>query len=161
VAYVGATRAIDHLLITFLRSRPSRFLRELALNPEVRGQTDSSLMRQAARLERELMRITKARLARQRSVERIREQFPELQGEEPTLRYRLFEEFFRRRREHRIDEKLAEYEKQKEGMLRLDEPSSKSRSRFERQSPRLNSAGFCRACDADGPPAAVHDCLIV
>jgi DNA helicase-2/ATP-dependent DNA helicase PcrA len=36
VAYVGATRAKDDLLITFASTRPSEFLREIALNPKYR-----------------------------------------------------------------------------------------------------------------------------
>ena len=39
VVYVGATRAIDNLLITFPEGNPSKFLFELALNPELENWT--------------------------------------------------------------------------------------------------------------------------
>jgi superfamily I DNA/RNA helicase len=36
VVYVGATRPKDDLLITFMQSKPSPFLNEIALNPELK-----------------------------------------------------------------------------------------------------------------------------
>src|SRR5215212_8536244 len=45
VAYVGATRPKDDLLITFASTKPSEFLREIALNPTYRDVEDDDLRR--------------------------------------------------------------------------------------------------------------------
>ena len=45
VAYVGATRPKDDLLITFASTRPSEFLREIALNPKYKEVEDEDLKR--------------------------------------------------------------------------------------------------------------------
>jgi ATP-dependent exoDNAse (exonuclease V) beta subunit len=45
VAYVGATRPKDDLLITFASTKPSEFLREIALNPRFRDVEDEDLKR--------------------------------------------------------------------------------------------------------------------
>ncbi|MDQ2693358.1 MAG: ATP-binding domain-containing protein, partial [Chloroflexota bacterium] len=45
VAYVGATRPKDDLLITFASTRPSEFLREIALNPKYKDVEDEDLKR--------------------------------------------------------------------------------------------------------------------
>jgi DNA helicase-2/ATP-dependent DNA helicase PcrA len=45
VTYVGATRPKDDLLITFASTRPSEFLREIALNPKYRDVEDDDLKR--------------------------------------------------------------------------------------------------------------------
>ncbi|HJS18818.1 MAG TPA: UvrD-helicase domain-containing protein [Anaerolineales bacterium] len=45
VAYVGATRAKDDLLVTFSTTRPSEFLREIALNPKYRDVEEDDLKR--------------------------------------------------------------------------------------------------------------------
>lgn len=59
VAYVGATRPKDDLLVTFSSARPSDFLLEMSLNPKFKGM-------EAADLQRELtssnLRLTKARV---------------------------------------------------------------------------------------------------
>jgi DNA helicase-2/ATP-dependent DNA helicase PcrA len=43
VAYVGATRPKDSILITFSSSKPSIFLPEISLNPKYKGLTDEEL----------------------------------------------------------------------------------------------------------------------
>ena len=45
VAYVGATRPKDDLLITFASTKPSEFLREIALNPRYRDVQEDDLHR--------------------------------------------------------------------------------------------------------------------
>jgi ATP-dependent exoDNAse (exonuclease V) beta subunit len=45
VTYVGATRAKDDLLITFSSTKPSEFLREIALNPKYRDVEEDELKR--------------------------------------------------------------------------------------------------------------------
>jgi superfamily I DNA/RNA helicase len=45
VTYVGATRPKDDLLITFASSKPSGFLREIALNPKYRSMEEDDLKR--------------------------------------------------------------------------------------------------------------------
>jgi DNA helicase-2/ATP-dependent DNA helicase PcrA len=56
VTYVGATRPKDDLLITFASTKPSDFLREIALNPRYRQVEDEELQRSltsaSLRLER-------------------------------------------------------------------------------------------------------------
>ena len=45
VAYVGATRSKDDLLITFASTKPSEFLWEIALNPKYRELDEEDLQR--------------------------------------------------------------------------------------------------------------------
>ncbi len=45
MAYVGATRPKDDLLITFASTKPSEFLREIALNPRYRDLEADDLKR--------------------------------------------------------------------------------------------------------------------
>ena len=45
VTYVGATRPKDDLLVTFASTKPSEFLREIALNPKYRDVEDDDLQR--------------------------------------------------------------------------------------------------------------------
>jgi len=59
VAYVGATRPKDSLLVTFPSAKPSGFLKEIALNPVYNGLTDEDLGRKTASTE---MRLKKERM---------------------------------------------------------------------------------------------------
>ena len=56
VAYVGATRPKDDLLITFSSIRPSEFLMEIALNPKFREMDEETLQRRATSLQLQLGR---------------------------------------------------------------------------------------------------------
>ena len=47
VAYVGATRPKDDLLVTFSSAKPSEFLKEMALNPNFEKIEDDELQREA------------------------------------------------------------------------------------------------------------------
>lgn len=53
VAYVGATRAIESLLVTIPESNHSRFAEELFLNPEFYGVSESKLRRLLKRLRKQ------------------------------------------------------------------------------------------------------------
>lgn len=67
VAYVGATRAKDDLLVTFQAGRPSPFLRKLALNPKYKPLDQEALERALAKSRRTLRR-------EQRALERMQSQ---------------------------------------------------------------------------------------
>jgi DNA helicase II / ATP-dependent DNA helicase PcrA len=54
VAYVGATRPKDSLLITFSSTKPSNFLSEISLNPKYKGIEDEELERKSASTQRSL-----------------------------------------------------------------------------------------------------------
>jgi DNA helicase-2/ATP-dependent DNA helicase PcrA len=54
VAYVGATRPKDSLLITFPTAKPSVFLTEISLNPKYKGIDDEDLERKSASTQRGL-----------------------------------------------------------------------------------------------------------
>jgi DNA helicase II / ATP-dependent DNA helicase PcrA len=68
VAYVGATRPKDSVLITFPIAKPSNFLVEIALNPGFKGVTDEDLERKSAsiklRLRKEEMKLEQFELYR-------------------------------------------------------------------------------------------------
>ena len=59
VAYVGATRPKDDMLITFASTKPSEFLREIALNPKYRDVEDDDLKRGLTSAE---LRLERARV---------------------------------------------------------------------------------------------------
>ena len=69
VAYVGATRPKDSLLITFPSAKPSIFLSEICLNPKFKGITDDYLERWSNSTR---LRLRKEK-ARQKQMERYRE----------------------------------------------------------------------------------------
>lgn len=54
VAYVGATRPKDSLLITFSSTKPSNFLSEISLNPKYKGINEEELQRKSASTMRNL-----------------------------------------------------------------------------------------------------------
>jgi DNA helicase-2/ATP-dependent DNA helicase PcrA len=56
VAYVGATRPKDSLLITFSSTKPSTFLSELSLNPKFENINDEDLKRKAAATKMRLVK---------------------------------------------------------------------------------------------------------
>jgi superfamily I DNA/RNA helicase/very-short-patch-repair endonuclease len=68
VAYVGATRPKDSLLITFPAEKPSLFLPEICLNPKFKGVTDEDLARKTAstrlRLKKEETKLKQIELYR-------------------------------------------------------------------------------------------------
>ncbi|MGB7872853.1 MAG: UvrD-helicase domain-containing protein [Anaerolineales bacterium] len=75
VAYVGATRPKDSLLITFPSAKPSIFLSEICLNPKLKGITDEYLERWSAstkmRLKKERMKQGQLELYREKQVARF------------------------------------------------------------------------------------------
>jgi DNA helicase II / ATP-dependent DNA helicase PcrA len=72
VVYVGATRPKDDLLITFMQSKPSQFLNEIALNPELSPLAFEKLERELAKsqrsLERETQRLTRLNARRDKNA---------------------------------------------------------------------------------------------
>ncbi|HSL45647.1 MAG TPA: 3'-5' exonuclease, partial [Anaerolineales bacterium] len=77
VAYVGATRAKDDLLITFASTKPSAFLNEIALNPKYRELEGPELGRRftASELQLERGRVVLKQLEakKQARIARFRE----------------------------------------------------------------------------------------
>jgi DNA helicase II / ATP-dependent DNA helicase PcrA len=110
VAYVGATRAKDDLLITFTSTRPSEFLREIALNPRYRDIADDDLKRGLTSIE---LRLERARVLLKQLEEQKQEEigfFRELTqiqlGQLPAWLLRLLNKF----QLWRIDRALARVE---------------------------------------------------
>ena len=77
VAYVGATRPKDDLLITFASTKPSDFLREIALNPRYREVEDDDLKRgltsTTLRLERAKVVLKQLEAKKQKQILFFRE----------------------------------------------------------------------------------------
>ena len=71
IAYVGATRPKDDLLITFASTKPSEFLREIALNPSYRDLEADDLQRgfTSASLRLERARVVLRQLEEQKQYE--------------------------------------------------------------------------------------------
>jgi DNA helicase-2/ATP-dependent DNA helicase PcrA len=77
VAYVGATRPKDDLLITFSNTRPCDFLLEIALNPRFEAMKNEELehkhMASARRLEKEQFALKQLRLKKESLAARFSE----------------------------------------------------------------------------------------
>jgi DNA helicase-2/ATP-dependent DNA helicase PcrA len=77
VAYVGATRPKDDLLITFLSTRPADFLREIALNPKYKEVAEEDLKRSirstGLRIERAKVVLKQLEAKRQKQIAFFRE----------------------------------------------------------------------------------------
>jgi ATP-dependent exoDNAse (exonuclease V) beta subunit len=77
VAYVGATRPKDDLLITYASTKPSEFLREIALNPSYREVEDDDLERgltsSRLRLERARVVLKQLEATKQEQIASFRE----------------------------------------------------------------------------------------
>lgn len=88
VAYVGATRPKDDMLITFASTKPSEFLREIALNPRYRDVEDEDLKRglTAAELRLERARVVLKQLEtnRQKKIAFFRELTKTQPGQRPA-----------------------------------------------------------------------------
>jgi ATP-dependent exoDNAse (exonuclease V) beta subunit len=71
ITYVGATRPKDDLLITFASTKPSEFLREIALNPSYRDieEEDLNLGFTSASLHLERARVVLKQLEEQKEYE--------------------------------------------------------------------------------------------
>lgn len=83
VAYVGATRPKDSLLITFSSTKPSKFLAEISLNPKFEGLEAEELERKAEsvklRLKRENVKLQQIEFQKKKLVvqfERLTEALP-------------------------------------------------------------------------------------
>lgn len=79
VAYVGATRPKDDLLVTFQAGNPSPFLREMALNPKYKALDSESLARALAqsrrRLEREQRLLARIQFQREQVAAHLKTLF--------------------------------------------------------------------------------------
>ena len=77
VAYVGATRPKDDLLVTFASTKPSDFLREIALNPSYREVEEDDLQRALTlanlRLERARVVLKQLDMKKQNQIAFFRE----------------------------------------------------------------------------------------
>jgi DNA helicase-2/ATP-dependent DNA helicase PcrA len=88
VAYVGATRPKDDLLITFAFTRPSEFLREIALNPKYRDLEEEDLQRgftsASLRLERARVVLKQLEAKKQNEIRFFRELTKPQSGQGPA-----------------------------------------------------------------------------
>ena len=110
VTYVGATRAKDDLLITFASTKPSEFLREIALHPSYRELEPDDLRRgfTSASLHLERARVVLQQLEEQKQDEvgYFRELTKSQSGQKPAWLRRLLNKF----QLWRIDRALARVE---------------------------------------------------
>jgi DNA helicase-2/ATP-dependent DNA helicase PcrA len=81
VAYVGATRAKDNLLVTFMKGKPSDFLLELALNPAFTALRNPALLAQKSIAETKRSKAAHNLQMDRQQKEKLFGQFPELSGE--------------------------------------------------------------------------------
>ncbi|HET6821166.1 MAG TPA: ATP-dependent helicase, partial [Anaerolineales bacterium] len=110
VAYVGATRAKDDLLITFATTKPSEFLREITLHPGYRELEPDDLRRgfTSASLHLERARVVLKQLEEQKQEEIVyfRELTKTQHGQGPAWLRRLLRKF----QLWRVDRALARVE---------------------------------------------------
>jgi ATP-dependent exoDNAse (exonuclease V) beta subunit len=97
VAYVGATRPKDDLLITFASTKPSEFLREIALNPRYREVEDDDLQRgltsASLRLERARVVLRQLEAKKQDQIKFFRELTKTKSGQRPAWLQWLLNKF--------------------------------------------------------------------
>jgi ATP-dependent exoDNAse (exonuclease V) beta subunit len=84
VAYVGATRPKDDLLVTFQAGRPSLFLREMALNPKYKTLDPEALERALAKSRRLLEREQRVLAQMQSQREQVAARFASLVAAQPA-----------------------------------------------------------------------------
>jgi ATP-dependent exoDNAse (exonuclease V) beta subunit len=123
VAYVAVTRPKDNLLVTSLKSKPSPFLKELALSPDLKKYTNPELQ----------VRLTKKKRTRnlyEKEIDKLIQlkedletQYPELTGEDLLINYKIklvqrLVEWIRLRRLEAASKKLGKCE---EKLLHLNE----------------------------------------
>ena len=85
VAYVGVTRAKKRLLVTFMTSQPSVFIKEMALNPAFRRRTINSLRADKSKLKIEIAKFDSELKILNYKKKELLTRFPELEGEDVKL----------------------------------------------------------------------------
>lgn len=93
VCYVGITRAISNLLVTAPKDKPSKFLRELALNPEFRSTADTELRRLLTSAQRDLSARSYQIQSKVDERGHLLRDYPELRGEFTPRSYSLWGRF--------------------------------------------------------------------
>lgn len=81
VAYVGATRSKDNLLVRYTKGKPSGFLLELALNPQFRAMATPALLAQKAVAETKRSKLVYDLQLLQQRKEKVLLRYPELNGQ--------------------------------------------------------------------------------
>lgn len=84
VAYVGVTRARDHILITAVQHKPSPFLLELTADPHYADYDLKQLRQNRLAKQRELAQLDKQLEAAQVRLAKNRQQLPETAVERPS-----------------------------------------------------------------------------
>jgi superfamily I DNA/RNA helicase len=89
VAYVAATRPKDDLLVTFSTTRPSEFVREIALNPKYAQVEDEEMQRSITatglRIERAQVVLAQLQARKQQQISSFRELKKANAGKSPVL----------------------------------------------------------------------------
>ncbi len=85
VAYVGITRAKKRLLVTFITTQPSQFVKEMALNPEFSQKSNTSLRSYEAKTKFEILKLENELKIINHKKNALISKFPELQGGEMKL----------------------------------------------------------------------------
>lgn len=119
VAYVAATRGRHGLLVTATRERPSRFVKELALNPAFAGVSEVLLGRERARAEQRILDLRRQINTLTAEHDRLLARFPELQGRAVAIGFPLFRGWMRRRRERKVDDVAARVDEIRTRIARL------------------------------------------
>jgi DNA helicase II / ATP-dependent DNA helicase PcrA len=124
VTYVGVTRAISSLAVSFNQgTRYSQFLSELMLNPGLASMSVPQLKARQSGLDSERLRSSAALARLESSRARLLSEYPELHGESKPLRFSsLLTEWRLRRRERAVESKILEMERL--GAERLKHESS-------------------------------------
>ncbi|MCL4369246.1 MAG: UvrD-helicase domain-containing protein [Actinobacteria bacterium] len=102
VSYVGITRAISNLLVTAPTDKPSKFLRELALNPEFRTKPDADLRRTLTGAHRDLAALSYQIQSKVDEREHLLTEYPELRGEFSSRSHSLWGRFMAWIREGKV-----------------------------------------------------------
>jgi DNA helicase-2/ATP-dependent DNA helicase PcrA len=103
VAYVGVTRAMNNMLITSLKDKPSEFLKEVAFNPKLQQHSTNALQSLLNEKKREKSKLDYKIKVRNIEIESIKNKSPELEGKGMVGSYRLLNNLRMRLREKRID----------------------------------------------------------
>ena len=161
VAYVGATRPKDDLLITFAATKPSEFLREIALNPTYRGVEDDDLRRgltaASLRLERARVVLKQLEAKKQTQIAAFRALTKTQSGQLPAWLQWLFNKIQLWRIDRalaRVEGTEAEIKTHKEGTIAVLEREIQATEEEQKMRAALGRGGDTEGRDvSEGGPS--------
>jgi DNA helicase-2/ATP-dependent DNA helicase PcrA len=119
VTYVGVTRAREGIFITALKSKPSKFLPEVAFNPELKSFSTVKLQSEISLNNRQLFQLQHKVDIRQSKKNYFLDKFPELRGEHVVQSYSLLANAFSWWREKRIETTLKKIDSLENEILQI------------------------------------------